>query len=152
VSDTRGDAPFAPGDRVHLPRVGTGVVLEIRSGGRVRVEIKGQKMLVQAAQLEPAGARSKRRGIVKSDEAAEGLPAHAADSIDLHGFSVAEAVDALDTFLNDALLASLPEVRIVHGKSGGKIRDAVHRRLREIAAVRAFRVDPRNAGVTIVSL
>jgi dsDNA-specific endonuclease/ATPase MutS2 len=146
---------FAPRDRVHLPRVGTGVVLEVRDGGRVRIEIKGRTMVVDAAQLEPAGAGRKPPSAAASDGREDATPArtiNAAASIDLHGLTVAEAVDALDTFLNDALLASLPEVRIVHGRSGGKIRDAVHRRLREIAAVRVFRVDPRNAGVTIVAL
>ena len=154
---------FAVGDRVHLPRVGTGVVVEIRNGGRLRVEIKGRTMIVDEGQLERAHAtrastasepdeRSERRSGERVRP--QGSPRGEAPRmrIDLHGLTVAEAIDALDAFLNDALLAGLPEVRVVHGRSGGKIRDAVHQRLRAIAAVRAFRIDPRNAGVTIVSL
>jgi DNA mismatch repair protein MutS2 len=62
------------------------------------------------------------------------------------------AIEALDEFLNDALLASLDEVRIIHGRSGGRLKAAVHARLREVPTVRSFRVDPRNAGVTIALL
>jgi dsDNA-specific endonuclease/ATPase MutS2 len=43
-------------------------------------------------------------------------------------------------------------VRFIHGRSGGRLRGALHGRLRQIAAVREFRLDPRNPGVTIVSL
>ena len=71
-------------------------------------------------------------------------------SLDLHGKTVEEAVEALDTFLNDALLAGLAEVQVIHGRSGGRIKAAVHTRLRALSVVRAFRVNERNAGVTIV--
>ena len=77
---------------------------------------------------------------------------HAAASIDLHGMTTLEAVAALDAFLDDALRAGLAEVRVIHGRSGGRVRGAVHGRLKQIAAVRAFRVDPTNEGVTVVSL
>jgi dsDNA-specific endonuclease/ATPase MutS2 len=40
----------------------------------------------------------------------------------------------------------------VHGRSGGRLRAALHRQLREVPAVRAFRLDPANAGVTIVEI
>jgi dsDNA-specific endonuclease/ATPase MutS2 len=50
------------------------------------------------------------------------------------------------------MLADVPELRLIHGKSGGRIRTSLHRRLREIPTVRGFRLDPANPGVTIVSL
>jgi DNA mismatch repair protein MutS2 len=77
---------------------------------------------------------------------------HAASSVDLHGMTTEEAVAAVDAFLNDAILASLDEVRIIHGRSGGRLKAAVHARLRGLTAIRGFRVDPANPGVTIVSL
>ena len=80
------------------------------------------------------------------------IRAHARDTIDLHGLTAAEAAEALDAFLNDALLAGLAEVRVIHGRSGGRLKAAVHQRLREISSVRTFRVDPANPGVTIVVL
>jgi len=66
--------------------------------------------------------------------------------------TVEEAVAALDTFLNDALLAGHAEVRVIHGRSGGRLRTAVHARLKQLSVVRALRLDPGNAGVTIVTL
>jgi DNA mismatch repair protein MutS2 len=77
---------------------------------------------------------------------------HAAREIDLHGLTVEEALGRIDDALNEALLAGLPELRVIHGKSGGRIRGALHQRLKAIPSVRGFRLDPRNAGVTIVSL
>jgi dsDNA-specific endonuclease/ATPase MutS2 len=63
--------------------------------------------------------------------------------VDLHGLTVEGALARAEQALNDALLA---------GKSGGRIRAALHRRLHEISTVRAFRLEPGNPGVTIVSL
>lgn len=51
------------GDRVHFPRVGTGVVVEVRNGGHVRVEIKGRTM---ASQLEPAEPVRRRHGALRA--------------------------------------------------------------------------------------
>ncbi|HXG54279.1 MAG TPA: Smr/MutS family protein, partial [Vicinamibacterales bacterium] len=78
--------------------------------------------------------------------------AHAQASIDLHGMTRMEAISALDAFLNDAMLAGLAEVRVVHGRSGGLVKSAVHARLDLFASVQGFRLDPRNPGVTIVCL
>jgi dsDNA-specific endonuclease/ATPase MutS2 len=75
----------------------------------------------------------------------------AAGEVDLHGLTVEEALAAAERAVNDALLGDLPQLRLIHGRSGGRIRAALHRRLRAIPTVRAFRLDPRNAGVTIVS-
>jgi DNA mismatch repair protein MutS2 len=72
--------------------------------------------------------------------------------VDLHGLTVEEALVRAERALDDALLADCSELRLIHGKSGGRVRAALHRRLLDIGAVRAFRLDPRNAGVTIVSL
>ena len=107
-------------------------------------------MVLSGDQLEPAG-RSRRRAVSKASTTTHQPRGDARGSIDLHGKTVEEALEALDSFLSDALLASLDEVRVIHGRSGGRIRDAVHERLREVSAVRSFRLDPRNAGVTIVS-
>jgi DNA mismatch repair protein MutS2 len=61
-------------------------------------------------------------------------------------------VAALDTFLNDAILAGVDEARVIHGRSGGRVKAAVHARLKRLAAVRGYRLDPANPGVTIVTL
>ena len=150
--------PFTPGDHVHIAALGKGIVRDVRNRGRYVVELKGRTLVVAESQLtavEAAKATTRAKQPKSPGEPQAPHPlerTHAAASIDLHGMTTDEAVSAVDEFLNDAILASLPEVRIVHGRSGGRLKGAVHARLRELPSVRAFRIDPRNAGVTIVTL
>ena len=145
--------PFAPGDHVLVESLGKGVVREVRRGGRHLVEIEGRSLLVHEAQLSALVERNSRKAAVGPPPAPAESPtrAHAAASLDLHGMTTDEAVGALDTFLNDALLAGLAEVRVIHGRSGGRLKLAVHGRLKGISSVRAYRIDPHNAGVTIIT-
>lgn len=144
--------PFTPGDSVHVALFGKGVVREARNGGRYLVEVKGTAMVVAEGQLAPAAARPAARPPAPN-AGDDRLPARAAAaSIDLHGHTVPEAEAAIDAFLNDALMAGHAQVRVIHGIGGGRVKGAVHARLRRVSAVRGFRVDPSNAGVTIVTL
>ncbi len=142
---------FAAGERVHIAMLGTGIVREVRNGDRYLVELKGRSMVVTGSQLEPAPERraTKPPDPVASDPAAPAAPSRA---LDLHGRTVPEALEALDAFINDALLDGCDELRVIHGRSGGKLRSAVHGRLGQLPSVRAFRVDPVNPGVTHVRL
>ena len=79
-------------------------------------------------------------------------PATRSPSLDLHGTTVDEGLDALGAFLNTALLDGNAEVRIIHGRSGGRLKAAVHARLKRMPSIRSFGLDPRNPGVTIVRL
>jgi DNA mismatch repair protein MutS2 len=149
--------PFNPGDHVVVAHFGKAVVREVRNGGRYLVDLKGRAMVVGEAQLTPAKDRKRQRGSVKVAEPAIAaanvvVRTGAASSIDLHGMTTDDAVAAVDAFLNHAILASLVEVRIIHGRSGGRLKAAVHARLRVLTAIRGFGLDPANAGVTIVSL
>ena len=145
---------FVAGDRVHVATLGTGIVREVRNGGRYLIELKGRSMVVAGSQLEPAQERrvTKRPPARTSDSGLPEAPAAPSRALDLHGKTVLEAVDALDAFLNDALLDGCADVRVIHGRSGGKVKAAVHGRLAQLSAVRAFRVDPANPGVTVVRL
>ena len=73
--------------------------------------------------------------------------------INLIGLTVDDAVMELDKYLDDACLSHLNQVRIVHGKGTGKLRDAVQRELKKIKYVKSFRTGEYgegDAGVTIV--
>jgi len=145
---------FTQGDRVHISRIGTGVVREARNGGRYLVDIKGRTIVVVGSDLERVTSEPPSR---KSSTGARpvkepGRQARPTPSLDLHGKTVIESLEMLDAFLNDAILDGHPHVSIVHGRSGGRIKAAVHKRLRETSAVRSFRLDPRNPGATIVTL
>lgn len=150
-----GSRRFTVGDHVHVASVGKGIVREVRNGGRYLVEVKGRHMVAEEAGLTPIEER-KQRAPQPAREAATGVDettrSNAVDSIDLHGLTTDEAVAALDSFLNDAILAGLADVRVIHGRSGGRLKAAVHARLKVVTAVRGFRVDPTNSGVTLVRL
>jgi DNA mismatch repair protein MutS2 len=147
---------FAPGDEVQVAGLGKGVVREVRNGGRYLVELKGRSIVAAEAQLSAVSPR--KRGASSDAHASKGnapdepVRSYASTSVDLHGMTVEEAVAALDTFLNDALLAGHAEVRVIHGRSGGRLKAAVQARLKQLPVVRAARLDPANAGVTIVTL
>lgn len=145
---------FVPGDAVHVKAIGKGTVREVRNGGRYLVEVKGRSIQTGEDQLTAAGPAAGRKAVAvtrRSPPVWE-APSGASQSLDLHGYTVDEALEALAAFLNAALLAGSAELRIIHGRSGGKIKAAVHAQLRRIAAVRRFNVDPGNPGVTIVVL
>lgn len=72
--------------------------------------------------------------------------------INLLGKTVDEAIHELDKYLDDAYLAHLPSVRIVHGKGTGALRNAVTSHLRRVKYVESFRAGEfgeGDAGVTI---
>lgn len=148
------ESRFRPGDLVQTP-LGKGVVREARNNRRLIVEIGTRSVVLEegtVAPLETAKQPVDKKRRAPAPEPAQ-LPARrpAAD-VDLHGLTVEEALARAEQALNDALLADFPELRLIHGKSGGRIRASLHRRLRETPTVRAFRLDPGNPGVTIVSL
>lgn len=74
--------------------------------------------------------------------------------INLLGKTVDEALPVLDKYLDDAYLAHLPSVRVVHGKGTGALRSAVHNHLKRLKYVKDFRLGEYgegDAGVTIVT-
>lgn len=74
--------------------------------------------------------------------------------INLLGYTVDEAIAKLDKYLDDAYLAHLPSVRVVHGKGTGALRNAVQSHLKRLKYVKEYRLGEYgegDAGVTIVT-
>ena len=158
------EAKVLPGEAVQTP-LGKGVVREIRNNGRVLVHVQGRAVVIPARDISRLGERRTRQedvgsGLESSRVSRSDTPDRGQsrgsrpdpDPVDLHGLTVEEAMARVDAALNQALLGDVPALRIIHGRSGGRIRAALHERLRGIRAVRTFRLDPRNPGVTIVEL
>ncbi len=75
--------------------------------------------------------------------------------INLLGKTVDEAVAELDKYLDDAALAHLSSVRVIHGKGTGALRNGIHTYLRRQKHVKSFRLGAfgeGDAGVTIIEL
>lgn len=146
---------YRPGDRVHLRGLGTGVVREARGSNRYAVDIKGRIVVAGGNDLETADAASRGNRRRRNDAVGTTAPGDEASghgpALDLHGKTADEAREALETFVNAALLAGHHTVHVIHGRSGGRLKTVVHQYLRRVATVAAFRLDPRNPGVTIVT-
>lgn len=74
--------------------------------------------------------------------------------INLLGRTVDEAIAELDKYLDDAYLAHIPSVRVVHGKGTGALRKGIHNYLRRVKYVSSFHLaefGEGDAGVTIVN-
>ena len=73
--------------------------------------------------------------------------------INVLGMTVDEAVAQLDKYLDDAYIAHLPQVRIVHGKGTGALRAGIHKHLKRLKYIKEFHLGgfgEGDAGVTIV--
>ena len=146
---------FGPGYSVDVAALGKGIVREVRNGGRYVVEIKGRSLVVDGHRLphrpsphgRPAGGNlpaTTFKGPPLSKRPSRPRPRWTCTAE-----RSMKALDALDAFLNTAFLRARG-LRIVHGRSGGKLRAAVHARLKMMSSIRSFRLGPRNPGVTIV--
>ena len=74
--------------------------------------------------------------------------------INLIGMTVDEAMGHLDKYLDDAYLAHLPQVRVVHGRGTGALKAGVHRHLKKLSYVKEYRLGEfgeGDTGVTIVT-
>lgn len=120
---------------------------------RSLVNIKNLEILKSAKELKKEEQRnnmnSRNQGRTSMKKAA-----HISPEIHLLGMTVDEAVAELDKYLDDAYLANLPQVRVVHGKGTGALRKGVHQYLRKVKYIKEFHLaefGEGDVGVTIVS-
>ncbi len=127
---------------------------EVRNGGRYLVEIGGRSIVTTIDQLTPQEAARKSARTKRSEVSAtvSRRMEETSSSLDLHGNTVDEALDLVSRFLNAAFLDGNSEVQIIHGRSGGKLKSALHAELKRMPSIRGYAIDPRNPGVTIVKL
>lgn len=115
---------------------------------RSKIHISDLALLQEEAVITAPNMQKTSAGKIKmSKSSSVGI------EINLLGKTVDEAIAELDKYLDDAYLAHIPSVRIVHGKGTGALRKGVHNYLRKVKYVSSFRLGEfgeGDAGVTIV--
>jgi DNA mismatch repair protein MutS2 len=144
------DRPFGVGDAVHVRSMGRdGRVVGIGNReGRVFVEAGGVRLEVALGDLEePREAPGPKRAAVREKPKAD----DARYELDLRGLRAEEARDALDKFIDRAVVAGIPSVRVIHGIGTGVLRSEVAAMLKDDPRVGASRLG-ENGGFTIVEI
>jgi len=144
------------GDRVYWRRGALeGTVLSAPdTTGHVLIAGGNLKVRVPKAELAPAkGLEKPSPGPPSQVEVP--FPDEVRTEIDIRGMQVDEALEAVDKFVNDALLAGLGEVRVIHGVGTGALRNSVIPFLKQHPLVQATLpggLHQENMGVTIVEI
>ena len=119
---------------------------------RSQVNINDLVLIDENADVKAAKKRYEKTG---SGKIKMTKSATVSTEIMLIGKTVDEAIAELDKYLDDALMANMPSVRIVHGKGTGALRNAVHQHLKRLKYVEEFHLGEfgeGDAGVTIAKL
>ena len=122
----------------------------------VELEREGLKITVPVADVElldPNGqvVRPKTAGKISSAP----VGGNVANELDLRGLTVDEAISRAAAYLDQALLSEWSEVRLIHGKGTGALRQALHAYLRKRGDIKEFRLGKwgeGDTGVTVVPL
>ncbi|HWL33002.1 MAG TPA: Smr/MutS family protein [Gaiellaceae bacterium] len=116
--------PLATGDPVEAPGLGVhGTIAAIEGEEAEVVGAAGHRLRIPLARLRPSRRREpEAEAPVKVVAAARG---DVSDELDVRGQRAQEAREAVRSFVDDAALAGLPSVRIVHGRGTGSVRAAV---------------------------
>jgi len=147
-----------PGDKVKLRSLGTFAdVISVSSdgvltlqAGIMKITARPEEVIPVDKDIQPEIKKHIRKSEAKLRETA-GKP-----EIDLRGMNTDEAIPVLEQFIDNARLAKLSFVTVIHGKGTGVLRKAVHDCLRrEQRGIKSFRIGVYGEGedgVTIVEL
>lgn len=114
---------------------------------RSQVNIKDIEVLDEEVITAP-GFNKTQSGKIKISKSATIHP-----EINLIGKTVDEALSELDKYLDDAYLAHLPQVTVIHGRGTGALKSAIHSHLKKLNYVKSYRIGgfgEGDHGVTIV--
>ena len=146
-----GQTVFIPG----LNLTGTVLALPDKSG-EVQLQVGLMKMKQPLSALRAAGADSAPKKKEKTGKKTVSMAARSVPlEIDVRGQLPEEALDNVDKYLDDCMMAGLSEVSIVHGKGTGVLRNEIGQHLRKhphVAEFRLGRYGEGETGVTIVTL
>ncbi|WP_298819624.1 endonuclease MutS2 [Chloroflexus sp.] len=152
------ERPLQVGDPVQVTSIGlNGEIVAIdEEDDTATVQVGGFRMTVKLAELKRVKAKVEDERRYTPPERSVTLPAVAdvSMSFDMRGWRAAEVSDRLDRYLNEAYLAGLRQVRLIHGKGTGALRQIVRDILATHPLVTSFSSGGRDGGdgVTIATL
>lgn len=152
------ERPPKQGDTVELLKLGTrATVLQVNQDGSLQIQAGIMKLTVKPQEVyvlpEQEGEHAVKKFVERTNRELRNAPT--ASEVDLRGMTADEALGALELFLDSALLAKLPSVRIIHGKGTGVLRKAVQQHLKRNRRVKSVRLGVYGEGedgVTIAEL
>ena len=116
--------------------------------------LRSQVNIKDLVLIEDAAPGSKKYAKTGAGKLKMSKSASVSTEINLIGKTVDEAIPELDKYLDDAYLAHLEKVRVVHGRGTGALRNGVHQHLRKLKYVKSFHLGEfgeGDSGVTIVT-
>ena len=144
-----------------LGQKGIIVSSHVSKSNEVQVQIGSLKTNINIKYLEKVSytnnssnsKNSKNNGITSYSSISKSRTAKT--EINVIGMTVEEAIFVVDKFLDDCSLAKLQSARIVHGKGTGKLRDGIHKFLKNHPHVKSYRMGTfgeGEMGVTVVEI
>ncbi len=152
--------PAQVGDTVELKRMGTRAqVLQVNKDGSLQLQagilkISAKQTEVRVVDAPKHNAQKQMRRMVRRVQS-QIRASGARPELDIRGMTGDEGVAMVDRFLDDAVMAHLTTVTIIHGKGTGALRQAVQQHLKTCKYVKGFRLGrygEGETGVTIVEL
>lgn len=151
-------APPIVGDQVRIiGQESVGELIRIK-GKKAEVMMGSIKSLVDVENIEKAVHAENKSYDRNARVKGLNYDQRAADfksNLDLRGNRASEAVSKLDSFIDDALLLGIGELRIIHGKGDGVLREVIRNYLRDydyIKSIKDEHVDQGGAGVSVITL
>jgi DNA mismatch repair protein MutS2 len=121
---------------------------------RSLVNLSDLELLHEESVSIPGGSGSSKKSGSGSSSTRMSKSLSISPEVNLIGMTTDEAIPQLDKYLDDAYLAHLPQVRVVHGRGTGALKNAVHKHLKKLKYVKEFRLGAfgeGDSGVTIVT-
>ena len=145
------------GETVYVGSLGQkGQVLSLPDArGEVSVQVGIMKINVSLEDLTRAEAEEKQVSRSRYASLAAGKSRMISPEVDLRGMTGDEAIEALDKYVDDGVLAGLEQIRIIHGKGTGALRKAVQEYLKASRRIRSYREGESGeggSGVTVALL
>ncbi|MEN8242362.1 MAG: endonuclease MutS2 [Chloroflexota bacterium] len=143
-----GKRPIRLGDKVLLRTLGKDGVVTSLGEDRAEIMIGNLRVRVELYDLDLIGGQVQEKPKQEKlrDAATIFNVASPGVELPLRGMTVDEALEKLDSYLDQAFIAGLPYVRIVHGKGTGKLREAVRRELSGHSHIQRFEKGGINEG------